>query len=222
MIRVLLADDHVLFRKGMAALLKSCKNIQVVGEAGDGLEALDVARKTLPEVVLMDIHMPKCNGLEAIGLFKREMPLVKIVMLTVSDDNKDLFKAIKSGAQGYLLKNLEPDQLYDCLESISRGESPLSGVIAAKILQEFMRLSPVPEQETEENIEGLTARETTILHLVAEGKTNKEIASELVISENTVKIHLRNILEKLHMKNRIQVAVYAARQELADKVKTPL
>jgi DNA-binding NarL/FixJ family response regulator len=222
MIRVLLADDHVLFRKGMAALLKSCKNIQVVGEAGDGLEALDVARKTLPEVVLMDIHMPKCNGLEAIGLFKREMPLVKIVMLTVSDDNKDLFKAIKSGAQGYLLKNLEPDQLYDCLESISRGESPLSGVIAAKILQEFMRLSPVPEQETEENIEGLTARETTILHLVAEGKTNKEIASELVISENTVKIHLRNILEKLHMKNRIQIAVYAARQELADKVKTPL
>lgn len=222
MIRVLLADDHVLFRKGMAALLKSCKNIQVVGEAGDGLEALDVARKTLPEVVLMDIHMPKCNGLEAIGLFKREMPLVKIVMLTVSDDNKDLFKAIKSGAQGYLLKNLEPDQLYDCLESISRGESPLSGVIAAKILQEFMRLSPVPEQETEENIEGLTARETTILHLVAEGKTNKEIASELIISENTVKIHLRNILEKLHMKNRIQVAVYAARQELADKDKTLL
>jgi len=222
MIRVLLADDHVLFRKGMAALLKSCKNIQVVGEAGDGLEALDVARKTLPEVVLMDIHMPKCNGLEAIGLFKREMPLVKIVMLTVSDDNKDLFKAIKSGAQGYLLKNLEPDQLYDCLESISRGESPLSGVIAAKILQEFMRLSPVPEQETEENIEGLTVRETTILHLVAEGKTNKEIASELVISENTVKIHLRNILEKLHMKNRIQVAVYAARQELADKDKTLL
>jgi DNA-binding NarL/FixJ family response regulator len=222
MIRVLLADDHVLFRKGMAALLKSCKNIQVVGEAGDGLEALDVARKTLPEVVLMDIHMPKCNGLEAIGLFKREMPLVKIVMLTVSDDNKDLFKAIKSGAQGYLLKNLEPDQLYDCLESISRGESPLSGVIAAKILQEFMRLLPVPEQETEENIEGLTARETTILHLVAEGKTNKEIASELVISENTVKIHLRNILEKLHMKNRIQVAVYAARQELADKDKTLL
>lgn len=215
MIRVLLADDHVLFRKGIAALLKSCKNILVVGEADDGLEALAVARKTLPEVVLMDIHMPRCSGLEAIALFKREMPLVKIVMLTVSDDNKDLFTAIKSGAQGYLLKNLEPDQLYDCLESISKGESPLSGVIAAKILQEFMRLSPVPEQEMKENIEGLTARETTILHLVAEGKTNKEIASELVISENTVKIHLRNILEKLHMKNRIQVAVYAARQGLA-------
>lgn len=215
MIRVLLADDHVLFRKGIAALLKSCKNILVVGEADDGLEALAVARKTLPEVVLMDIHMPRCSGLEAIALFKREMPLVKIVMLTVSDDNKDLFTAIKSGAQGYLLKNLEPDQLYDCLESISKGESPLSGVIAAKILQEFMRLSPVPEQEMKENIEGLTARETTILHLVAEGKTNKEIASELVISENTVKIHLRNILEKLHMKNRIQVAVYAVRQGLA-------
>jgi DNA-binding NarL/FixJ family response regulator len=221
MIHVVLADDHVLFRKGMAALLKTCKNIEVVGEAGDGLEALEVARKTNPDVVLMDIHMPRCDGLEAIGLFKRDLPKIKIVMLTVSDDNQDLFKAIKSGAQGYLLKNLEPYQLYECLESISRGESPLSGVIAAKILQEFMHPTPAPDQELEENVEGLTPRETTILTLVAEGKTNKEIATELIISENTVKIHLRNILEKLHMKNRIQIAVYATRQGLVDKDKPP-
>lgn len=221
MINVVLADDHVLFRKGMAALLKTCKNVEVVGEAGDGLEALEVAQKTHPDVVLMDIHMPRCGGLEAIGLFKRDLPQVKIVMLTVSDDNQDLFKAIKNGAQGYLLKNLEPHQLYDCLESISRGESPLSGVIAAKILQEFMHPTQAADQEPDDNVEGLTARETTILTLVAEGKTNKEIANELVISENTVKIHLRNILEKLHMKNRIQIAVYAARQGLIDKDKSP-
>ncbi len=220
MMRILLVDDHALFRKGMAALLKNRKKVQVVGEAGDGLEALEVARETLPDVILMDIQMPRCDGLEAIRLIKREMPHVKIIMLTVSDDNQHLFKAIKSGAQGYLLKNLEPQQLYDFLDSISRGEAPLSGIIAAKILQEFMNPVPGVGQAAEEVIDQLTARETTILHLVAEGKTNKEIASELVISENTVKIHLRNILEKLHLKNRIQIAVYAERQGLVEKDKT--
>ncbi|RPJ36294.1 MAG: DNA-binding response regulator, partial [Chloroflexi bacterium] len=199
MMRILLVDDHALFRKGMAALLKNRKKIQVVGEAGDGLEALEVARETLPDVILMDIQMPRCDGLEAIRLIKREMPHVKIIMLTVSDDNQHLFKAIKGGAQGYLLKNLEPQQLYDFLDSISRGEAPLSGIIAAKILQEFMNPVPGVGKAAEEVIDQLTARETTILHLVAEGKTNKEIASVLVISENTVKIHLRNILEKLHL-----------------------
>jgi len=220
MMRILLVDDHALFRKGMAALLKNRKKIQVVGEAGDGLEALEVARETLPDVILMDIQMPRCDGLEAIRLIKREMPHVKIIMLTVSDDNQHLFKAIKSGAQGYLLKNLEPQQLYDFLDSISRGEAPLSGIIAAKILQEFMNPVPGVGKAAEEVIDQLTARETTILHLVAEGKTNKEIASVLVISENTVKIHLRNILEKLHLKNRIQIAVYAERQGLVEKDKT--
>jgi DNA-binding NarL/FixJ family response regulator len=219
MMRILLVDDHALFRKGMAALLKPRKNIEVVGEAGDGLEALEAARETLPDVILMDIHMPRCDGLEAIRLIKREMPTVKIVMLTVSDDNQDLFKAIKGGAEGYLLKNLEPHQLYECLDGIAKGESALSGTIAAKILQEFARPSPGSGQDTEDMIEELTARETNILHLVAQGKTNKEIAAELVISENTVKIHLRNILEKLHLKNRIQIAVYAERRGLIDKGK---
>lgn len=216
MLRILLVDDHVLFRKGVAALLVRRPDMEVVGEANNGEEALEVAREVLPDVILMDINMPVCNGLEATRHIKREMPHVKIVMLTVSDDDKHLFEAIKSGAQGYLLKDLETQQLYDLLESISRGEAPLSGVIAAKILQEFTR----PEADSDQGpevIEELTPREVDILQLVVEGMTNKEIATALVISENTVKIHMRNILEKLHLQNRIQVAVYAVRQGLVDK-----
>lgn len=213
--RILLVDDHVLFRKGVAALLAMNPDFQVVGEAGDGLEAIAAARELLPDVVLMDIGMPRCNGLEATRTLKREMPHIKIVILTVSDDDQHLFEAIKSGAQGYLLKNLEPYQLHDLLESISRGEAPLSGAIAARILKEFSRPTPASEQ-AEPLDEELTSREIEILQLVVDGLTNKEIATALVISENTVKIHLRNILEKLHLQNRIQAAVYAVRQGLVD------
>jgi DNA-binding NarL/FixJ family response regulator len=213
--RILLVDDHVLFRKGVAALLSMRPDMQVIGEAGDGLDAIASARELLPDVILMDIAMPRCNGLEATRTIKREMPHVKIVILTVSDDDQNLFEAIKSGAQGYLLKNLEPYQLHDLLESISRGEAPLSGAIAAKILKEFTHPSSASSQESQV-VEVLTSRETEILQLVVEGLTNKEIASALVISENTVKIHLRNILEKLHLQNRIQAAVYAVRQGLVD------
>lgn len=216
MLRILLVDDHVLFRKGVAALLARREEMQVVGEASDGLEAISAAREILPDVILMDISMPNCNGLDATRRIKREMPHVKIVILTVSDDDHDLFEAIKSGAQGYLLKDLEPYQLFDLLESISRGEAPLSGAIAAKILKEFTRPDKTSEKEPE-LIDDLTAREISILQLVSEGKTNKEIASILFISENTVKIHLRNILEKLHLQNRIQAAVYAVRQGLVDE-----
>jgi DNA-binding NarL/FixJ family response regulator len=216
MLRILLVDDHVLFRKGLIALLGSRPDIQIVGEARDGLEAIDAAREYLPDVILMDVNMPRCDGLEATRRIKREMPHVKIVILTVSDDDQHLFEAIKSGAQGYLLKDLEPYQLYDLLESISRGEAPLSGVIAAKILKEFTNPSGATTQEAEV-IDELTPRETQILQLVAEGKSNKDIADELVISENTVKIHIRNILEKLHLKNRIQAAVYAVSQGIINE-----
>ena len=216
MLRILLVDDHVLFRKGVAALLASRPDIQVVGEASDGLEAINAARSTFPDVILMDIGMPNCNGLEATRRIKREMPHIQIVMLTVSDDDQHLFEAIKSGAQGYLLKDLEPHQLYSMIESISRGEAPLSGAIAAKILKEFTQPNQDSNQDPE-IIDALTEREINILELVVEGMTNKEIASSLVISENTVKIHLRNILEKLHLQNRIQAAVYAVRQGLVDK-----
>lgn len=216
MMRILLVDDHVLFRKGVAVLLSRRESMQVVGEAGDGLEAITAARESLPDVILMDIEMPKLDGLEATRRIKREMPHVKIVILTVSDDDQNLFEAIKSGAQGYLLKDLEPYQLYDLLESISRGEAPLSGAVAAKILKEFNR----PDQSSPqlpEAIDELTPREIDILEQVVEGKTNKEIALSLNISENTVKIHLRNILEKLHLQNRIQAAVYAVRQGLVEE-----
>jgi DNA-binding NarL/FixJ family response regulator len=215
MLRILLVDDHVLFRKGVAALLATRQDLQVVGEAGDGLEAIEMARETLPDVILMDINMPRCDGLEAIRQIKREMPHVTIVMLTVSEDDKHLFEAIKGGAQGYLLKNLEPYQLYDLLTSISKGEAPLSGAIAAKIIKEFTRPNP-GVANAPEILDELTDREMMILQLVVEGKTNGEIASALVISENTVKIHVRNILEKLHLQNRIQAAVYAVRQGLVD------
>jgi len=214
--RILLVDDHIIFRKGIAALLATRPDLQVVGEASNGLEAIEMAGEHLPDVVLMDINMPKCDGLEATRRIKRELPNVAIVMLTVSENDKDLFEAIKGGAQGYLLKNLEPHQLYDLLERISRGEAALSGVIAAKILKEFARPSTTVSEGTKE-VDDLTPKEKSILQYVAEGKTNREIGSTLVISENTVKIHLRNILEKLHLHNRIQAAVYAVRQGLVEE-----
>lgn len=214
--RILLVDDHVLFRKGVGALLNNHPQMEVVGEAGNGREAIQLARELLPDLILMDINMPECSGLEATQQIKREMPCVRIVMLTVADDDRNLFEAIKNGAQGYLLKNLEPDQLFEMLESISRGEAPLSGVIAAKILKEFSQ--PAQTAATEpEVMDDLTAREVRVLQLVTEGLTNREIAVALVISENTVKIHLKNILEKLHLQNRIQAAVYAVRQGLCDE-----
>ncbi len=209
--RIVLTDDHILFRKGIAALLSTRAGLQVVAEANDGNEALAAAREYLPDLILMDIHMPNCDGLQATRLIKKELPHIKIVMLTASDEDQNLFEAIKSGAQGYLLKDLEPYQLFDLLESISRGESPLSGAMATKILMEFNRpANDVPAEP--DLVDELTPREIEILQGITAGLTNKEIAEDLVISENTVKIHLRNILEKLHLKNRIQAAVYAVRQ----------
>jgi DNA-binding NarL/FixJ family response regulator len=215
-LRILLVDDHVLFRKGVAALLASRQDIEVVGEAGDGFEAIAQARETVPDVILMDIHMPQCDGLEAVRIIKREMPHVCIIMLTVSDDDRDLFAAIKNGAEGYLLKNLEPYQLFEMLEGVRRGEAPISGTLAAKILQEFRQPAQNAAQDPEAR-EELTPREIEVLKQVVEGATNKEIAEALVITENTVKIHLRNILERLHLQNRLQAAVYAVREGLVDE-----
>jgi DNA-binding NarL/FixJ family response regulator len=211
-LRVLLVDDHVLFRKGLGALLEEREGVEVLGEAGDGLEAIEKARALLPDLVLMDIHMPKCSGLEAVRAIKREIPQVRIIMLTVSDDEEDLFAAIKNGAQGYLLKNLEPQQLYDMLDAARRGEAALSPAMTARILAEFCK--PTETGEPEGFCEELTSREREILQQVVTGATNKEIADALCITENTVKIHLRNILDKLHLQNRIQAAVYAVKEGL--------
>ncbi len=212
-LRLLLVDDQVLFRKMVAAYLSSREDMQVVGEAGDGLEAVAKARETLPDVILMDVSMPKCSGLEAVRMIKSEMPNVKIIMLTVSDDDRDLFTAIKNGAEGYLLKNLEPPQLIGLLEGVRRDEAAITGKLAAKILREFGH----PDKDLTERPEAageLTAREIEVLELVVQGATNPEIAETLHIGQNTVKLHLRNILEKLHLQNRIQAAVYAVRQGL--------
>jgi len=212
-IRVLLVDDHALFRKGLASLIDPLEDMEVVGEAGDGREALERARELMPDLILMDIQMPGWDGLKATQLIKEEMPYVKIVMLTVSDDDKDLFEAIKQGAQGYLLKDIEPEELFELLRGVYRGEAPISHLTAARILDEFTRLA---QKESWVPIAGnnITPREKEVLQLVAQGATNKEIASQLFIAENTVKNHLRNILAKLHLGNRVQAAAYALREGL--------
>jgi len=214
-LRVLLVDDHILFRTGVKAVLASRSDMEVVGEAGNGLEAVALARQTMPDVILMDIKIPGCDGLEATRRIKQEMPYVKVFMLTVSDSDEHLLEAIKSGAQGYLIKDLKAHQLFDALEGVARGEAAFSGVIAAKILREFDRTVRGADRDLEAT-ESLTARETEVLQLVAQGKSNQEIAQALVISESTVKNHLRNILGKLHLRNRVEAAVYALRQGLVE------
>lgn len=210
--RILLAEDHVLFRKGLAQLLNSQPDFQVIGEAGDGFEARDKARELMPDLILMDIDMPRCDGRKATRLIKAELPYVVIVILTVSDDEQDLFAAIKNGAQGYLLKKIDPEDLFERLRGMARGEAALSRLMADKILREFARegANPAPNFGS-----ALTDREEQVLALVARGMTNREIAVALVIAENTVKNHLRNILSKLHLDNRVQAAAYALREGMA-------
>ncbi len=206
-VRVLLADDHALFRRGLASLLAGRDDIEVVGEASSGQEAIDRARELMHDVILMDVRMPGLNGLEATRRIKEEMPYVRIVILTVSEDDDDLFAALKNGAQGYLLKNIDPEDLIACIHQAQRGEAPLAPPMASKILREFSAPATRPGP-------ALTQRERQVLELVARGDANKEIARHLQISENTVKNHLRNILEKLHLQNRVQAVMYALREGL--------
>ena len=210
-LRVLLVDDHVLFRSGVKAELSFYPQIEVVGEACNGSEAIARARESKPDVILMDIAMPGQSGLEAMERIKEEMPRVRVIMLTVHDDDEHLFDAIKRGADGYLLKNLEPHELLDMLDRVHSGEAAIDGKLATRILRE-LRLQEHPVPSGPASAEALTPREIEVLEWVVEGDTNAEIAQKLVISENTVKMHLRNILDKLHLQNRIQAAVYAIRE----------
>lgn len=206
-LRILLVDDHLLFRKGLIRLLDVQPDFTVVGEARDGLEAIEQVRKLRPDVVLMDIRMPNCDGLEATRRIKAWMPEVRVVMLTVSDDEQDLVAAVKSGADGYLLKDVQPEDLFDQLRRIGEGEAPLSRGMTGKLLNQLARRSrPALESKA---IGVLSERECEVLALVVEGFTNREIGEELGIARNTVKNHLRSIYGKLDVKNRTEAAAYA-------------
>jgi DNA-binding NarL/FixJ family response regulator len=207
---VLLADDHPLFRDGIASLL-AARHYTVLGQANNGAEAVKMADELQPDLVLMDIRMPGLNGLAATRLIKASHPDMRIVILTVSEEDADLFEAIKSGAAGYLPKSLDSDQFFALLEAVMRGEVGLTPVLADKILREFARSNETtPSQAPSE----LTPREVEVLELVAKGSTNAEIAQLLGVSENTVKFHMKNILQKLHVRNRAEVVAYALRSGL--------
>jgi DNA-binding NarL/FixJ family response regulator len=212
--RVLVADDHPLFRDGLRGLLEA-RGIEVVGEATNGREAHVLARQHHPDVVLMDLNMPEVDGLAATRLISAELPDVKVVIITASEDEADLFEAIKSGAQGFLPKNVASADFFHLLEGVAHGEPALTPILARKLLREFAH--PGPEARAA-GPDALTEREQDVLNLLVQGVTsNRDLAERLVISENTVKYHLRNILDKLHVQNRAQVVSYAMRHGLVDR-----
>jgi DNA-binding NarL/FixJ family response regulator len=213
---VLLVDDQPLFRKALAGLVNAQLDMTVVGEADNGREALDRVRATSPDVVVMDVNMPVAGGVEGVRAIRDAGFATKIVMLTISEDDDDLFDAIRAGANGYLLKNIRPEALFEDLRGVMRGEAPIAPGIAHKLL-DALREGPPRHQAPAVPREGeiaLTRRETEILQLVAAGLSNKEIASRLVITEGTVKNHVHNALEKLHLTNRTQAAAYTVAKGL--------
>jgi DNA-binding NarL/FixJ family response regulator len=212
-VRVLIADDHALFRDGLRSLLEA-HGIDVVAEARNGREAVELARIHHPEVVLLDLAMPELDGLGATRLLTAELPEIAVVVLTASEDDEDLFEAVKSGAQGFLPKDLEATRFFELLEGVTRGEPALTPALARKVLGAFARPDPKP---TPAAPDALTDREREVLELLVEGVTsNRDLAERLFVSENTIKYHLRNILQKLHLQNRAQVIAYAVRHGLVE------
>lgn len=212
--KLVIADDHALFRDSLRSLL-AARDLEVIGEARTGKEAIELAWKLKPDVVLMDLMMPEMDGLEATKRLAAELPEVKVIILTASDDESNLFEAIKSGAKGYLLKDLEADRFFSLLEGVAKGEPALTPALARKLLDEFAR--PKPSAREVYDPDALTDREQEVLELMVEGVTsNRKLASELGVSENTVKFHVRNILDKLHLHNRAQVVAYALRHRLVE------
>lgn len=220
-INVLIADDHHLFIRGIESILSEDDSLHVIGKAANGKEAYEMARQLKPDVILLDVNMPVINGLQALKMIIEEMPDVKVLMLTVNDNDNQLFEALKSGAKGYLLKDLLPNELLTFIHMVYRGESIISGQMASKIIENMKRPNNTGSPQTNfavGKMDVLTKREKEILTQVMKGLTNREIASALFISENTVKNHLRNIMEKLHMNNRVQAATYALQEGWLQKV----
>ncbi len=210
--RILIADDHALFRDGLRSLL-TAQGHEVIGEARNGREAYELAKEHQPDLVLMDLSMPELDGLAATRLIAADIPNIKVIILTASEEDAKLFEAIKSGAQGYLSKNLEADDFFGMLDRASRGEPALTPGLARKLLQEFAK-PPEPSATSAED-ETLTAREREVLELMVEGVTsNRKLAKRLGLSENTVKFHVRNILDKLRLHNRAEVVGYALRNKI--------
>ena len=213
-IRVLVVDDQELFRRGLTMLLASEEGVEGVGEAGDGEEGTALAETVAPDVVLLDVRMPKRSGIEACRAIKESVPSAKIIMLTMSDEEADLYEAVKNGASGYLLKDSSIEEVAQAVRVVADGQSLISPSMAVKLIDEFKEMSK-PERT---NVPGLrlTERELEVLRLVATGMNNREIARRLVISENTVKNHVRNILEKLQLHSRMEAVMYAVREKLLD------
>jgi len=213
-IRVLIADDHGLYRRGLQAVLSLEPDIHIVGEASDGTEAIERAAELLPDVVLMDIRMPRASGIDACASIKATAPSARIIILTSSDDEGDLYQAVRAGANGYLLKDIPGEEIAEGLRAVHSGQSLISPSMASTLLSEFSSL--IQRQEESVPAPRLTEREIEVLKLVSRGMSNRDIAEELFISENTVKNHVRNILDKLQMHSRMEAAMYAVRQRLID------
>ncbi len=215
-IRVLVADDHALYRRGLEMVLGQEDDIEIVGEAGDGAEAIRRAEELLPDVVLMDIRMPRRSGIEACTAIKDVVPSTKIVILTISDEESDLYEAVRAGANGYLLKDVPGEEIADGIRAVVGGQSLISPSMASKLLTEFATMIKKSDERPALPVPRLTTRELEVLKLVARGMANRDIAGELFISENTVKNHVRNILEKLQLHSRMEAVVYAVRERILD------
>jgi len=217
-IRTMIVDDHALFRRGLEMVLEGEPDIDLVGQASDGAEAVEKAAESLPDIVLMDIRMPRSNGIEACRAVKAAAPSAKIVILTISDEEEDLFEAIRAGASGYLLKDIPLDEVADTVRAVHGGQSLINPSMAAKLLTEFAALARRDDEERAQEVPAprLTEREMQVLKLVARGMNNRDIAKELFISENTVKNHVRNILEKLQIHSRMEAVMVAVREKLIE------
>jgi two-component system nitrate/nitrite response regulator NarL len=215
-LRIFLIDDHNLFRSGVKALLARQRDFEVVGEAADGLEGLKRAREMKPDVVLLDLNMPGIAGREAVQMLTEELPQTRVLMLTVSEDAEDLIDTLKSGARGYLVKNIDADFLVDAIRRAARGEAVMSPQMTSKLVQGLQNggREMVPEAADKDRI---SPREREILMLVARGASNKEMARELKLAESTVKIHVQSILRKLNLTSRVQAAVYAVEHGIVEK-----